>query len=388
MADTPHAHAHSHEHDEGGGAMKKRRLLCSFGTGEVVHVMHFKAKPGKKTEFEVIVQEIVHGLYHLEAGISDVRVGHPNCNEVCFILTFLTRDDLEKYRAGPEKDALDALRDVIVDGSESFSATGTLMPDTHTLTTLLAYLKKNVQGAGHEGHDVAAVGRELSKWYPRPLEYHQYIHWDTDPTKYTRNLIFSNEHMDVLLMCWPPHCQSAIHSHEASSCWVVLVEGSVVEVQYNTPKLDKKFLAAEMKCPTGAVGRCTKLRVINEAVLSEEGVTASYANDDIGVHRIENRSDRPAYTLHVYAPGLKKMKIFKESGEVSVFTVGAIPYTSEGGSRTGYWKTDTHPDGVLDICAWNTAQEGGSTSLTTSTSTSPALGPKENSETAPPIETI
>lgn len=31
--------------------------------------MPLRAKSGKKTEFEVIVQEIVHGLYHLEAGI-------------------------------------------------------------------------------------------------------------------------------------------------------------------------------------------------------------------------------------------------------------------------------------------------------------------------------
>ena len=105
-------------------------------------------------------------------------------------------------------------------------------------------------------------------------------------------------------------------------------------------------------------------------MLSEDGVTGSYANDDIGVHRIENRSNQPAYTLHVYAPGLKKMKIFKESGEVSVFTVGAIPYMSEGGTLTGQWGEDTNPDGVLDIAAWNTAQEG---HFPHSASVSPAL---------------
>jgi hypothetical protein len=110
--------------------------------------------------------------------------------------------------------------------------------------------------------------------------------------------------------------------------------------------------------------------VLNEAVLTEDGVTGSYANDDIGVHRIENRSNQPAYTLHVYAPGLKKMKIFKESGEVSVFTVGAIPYMSEGGTLTGQWGEDTNPDGVLDIAAWNTAQEG---HFPHSASVSPAL---------------
>ena len=54
------------------------------------------------------------------------------------------------------------------------------------------------------------------------VEYERYIHWDeANPRKYTRNLIFKNEYMDVLLMCWPPHCKSAIHDHEESSCFVV-----------------------------------------------------------------------------------------------------------------------------------------------------------------------
>lgn len=53
--------------------------------------------------------------------------------------------------------------------------------------------------------------------------------------RYTRNLIFKNEHMDVLLMCWPPHCTSAIHDHEESSCFVGVAEGQVVEVQYTIP---------------------------------------------------------------------------------------------------------------------------------------------------------
>ena len=71
------------------------------------------------------------------------------------------------------------------------------------------------------------------------------------------------------------------------------------------------------------------------------------------------------YTLshtHTHtAPGLKKMKIFQESGEVSVYaavSVASIPYMSEHGSRTGQWGRDTNPDGVLDITAWNEAQAG------------------------------
>ena len=39
-----HGHGHGHASEEGSGQTpsKKRRLLCSLGTGEVVHVMHFR----------------------------------------------------------------------------------------------------------------------------------------------------------------------------------------------------------------------------------------------------------------------------------------------------------------------------------------------------------
>lgn len=72
------------------------------------------------------------------------------------------------------------------------------------------------------------VRGNLARWFPREEEYQEYIHWDeNDPAKYTRNLIFNNKDMDVLLLCWPPGAKSAIHSHDDSSCWVALVEGEV-----------------------------------------------------------------------------------------------------------------------------------------------------------------
>jgi len=347
-----------------GSSVGQKRKLCSLGTGEVVHILHFCAEEGKMLEFERTVQELAHCLYHLEAGISDVRVCHPCCGEAVFVVTFLSKEDLTKFRDGPEKDALQALKHFSKCGTPSFAKSGTLMPDTHTFASLLTFLKQNVTGKCHTAHDVKSVSLEMAKWFPRREEYEKYILWDqNDPTKYTRNLIFSNENMDVLLMCWPPHCKSAIHSHESSSCWVVLVEGEVHEVQYGIPKLDKQFIESEMRNPTGAIGRCTTLKELSDVKLCAAGLTNTYANDDVGLHRVENRGDEPAFTLHVYAPGLRKMKIFQESGQVSVYAVASVPYLSEHGSRTGLWRKDTHPDGILDIEAWNKLQQGMSPAL-------------------------
>ena len=84
--------------------------------------------------------------------------------------------------------------------------------------------------------------KEIAKWYPRRHEYEKYIRWDQDcPEKYTRNLVYSNEHMDVLLMCWPAGSESSIHCHDNSSCWVALVEGTVQEFLYSVPVVDRRF---------------------------------------------------------------------------------------------------------------------------------------------------
>eukprot|EP00729_Bicosta_minor_P015503 gene15503-32884_t len=304
--------SHGHSHDGGGAAAaaegggpppKKQKHLCHMGTQEVVHFRSFKSVPGKVDDFELKVQGITKQLYSLEAGITDVRVAHPQCGEINFIITFLTKCDLEKFNktGGPGYIIFQSLAPLVDGGKPKYESSGTLMPAVHTLASLLDYLKDNVKGTCYGDHDVAAIKCELKNWFSRRQEFEKYVHWDSsNPKKYTRNVIFKNEHMDVLLMCWPPHSKSAIHDHDASSCFVLQVEGTIHEVQYAIPALDKTFLAREMKDPTGAVGRCGALRELSTTVMRTGNV--QYANNELALHRVENRSDEPAFTLHVYAP--------------------------------------------------------------------------------------
>jgi len=345
-------------------APKRRKLCCDLGTGEYLSVLSYKAKVGKETEFDVIIQSIAHGLHHLTTGVTDVRVlhRHPPCGappEATFIVTFVSGEDRDMFEKGPQQDALNSLKDVIEGGAPLYTSSGHLMPDTHTFETLLEFMKKNVVGTSYLTHDIERVKNEMAKWFPRPEEYQKYIHWDVDdPKKYTRNLLYRNEHFDLVLMCWPPHSQSSIHCHDMSSCWVRIVHGEVWEVQYAIPNLDKKFLESQMKNPTGAVGRAGPLKTLGETRLSCDTRTAAYVNNTIGVHRVENRTDQPAYTVHLYAPGLQKMKLFKESGSVSLMCVAAVSNMTEHGNRTGYWGKHTSPDGVLDVELWNSERKG------------------------------
>jgi len=331
----------------------KRRKLCDMGSGEIVHIVHYVAKPGMLEQFENIVQSAVRNLYEIQSAVTDVRVCNPGYGEVIFILTFLSHGDLDKFQRGPLKDLETHLKDIIVDSQPRYTSSGSLMPSFHSLSSLLDSLKENIRGSSHAAHDVRKVKLELEKWFPRASEYKKYINWDpADPKKYTRNIVLSNEHMDVLLMCWPPGCASSIHDHDNSSCWVLVVEGSVVETQYQLPRMGLKFISEEMKNPSGAVGRCGSLKLVNRTTLNPRMITATYANNDIGIHRVENLTNKPAYTLHVYAPPLRKFKLFKPcpegGGEVQVHQVRAAAFQS----------FDNGPGFILDVRAWNDKLKG------------------------------
>lgn len=227
------------------------------------------------------------------------------------------------------------------------------MPQCHTLTTLIKALQVLVQGSGHHCHNVERIREEIAKWYPRKAEYMKYVFWNpSNPKAYMRNLVFANEHFDVILMCWPPNSESAIHDHADSSCWVALVEGEVVETSYRLPKMDRKFLGNEYSKPTGLVGTCTRLEKQGETRLAANSFGTTYVNNERGIHSVANRSSGPAYTLHVYAPGLRKMRLFKDLGEKTQVTVASVPpWTSSCGSeiKSDYWADpQANGEGIID----------------------------------------
>lgn len=333
---------------------KKARHLCSLGTGEVVHVLSYKASCDQVDEFEFVVQGLARSLYSMTSAVSDVRVCHPKVGEVVFIVTFVSLSALEKFKAGPQVEFERSLQGLAHEDGPNFEASGTMMPAAHTLTSLLDYLKKNVKGDDHTAHDVRQVSKEIERWFPRSSEYEKYITLDpTDPKKYTRNLIHGDENMDVILMCWPPGCKSSIHDHDESSCWVTVVEGSVHEVQYQLPSFDRKFLEALQKDPATAVGHCGKLKLVNVAECDTGGVTGTYVNNEIGIHRVENRTSSLACTLHIYAPPLKKMKIFSEEGTVHVHVAKSVVKGCEEGGCDNELCRKPWEKGIFDVEAWN-----------------------------------
>eukprot|EP00668_Euglena_longa_P006098 GGOE01007221.1.p1 GENE.GGOE01007221.1~~GGOE01007221.1.p1 ORF type:complete len:280 (+),score=58.49 GGOE01007221.1:38-841(+) len=178
-----------------------------------------------------------------------------------------------------------------------------------SLSSLLLFLKAHLIGCRVQDHDVEFIKRALAHWQPRREEYETFIKWDAEnPHRYVRSAVHACDELDVLLMCWPAGSCSPTHCHGGSSCWVRAVEGQVHEVRYAADVLEDGRDGSE---PLPA----PKVTVLHPNGGPSTSAVA-YINDAEGVHSVENRTNLPALSLHVYAPGLRTYRTLDEAGRV------------------------------------------------------------------------
>ena len=123
-------------------------------------------------------------------------------------------------------------------------------------------------------------------------EFKEYATWKKGG--YTRNCLARKEGFEFILICWDAGSVTPIHGHGGEDCWVHQVSGLVKEKRYK--KTSYGF------------------EVTNDATLIEGGLT--YMHDRMGYHTIENCTDEPSMTLHVYASPIDRCKVYNdEKGE-------------------------------------------------------------------------
>lgn len=105
---------------------------------------------------------------------------------------------------------------------------------------------------------------------------------DSKEKGYTKiNLNTMSQYYDAWLICWDKGANSGIHDHAENGCIQKVLTGVLKETRYK--KIKKKF------------------NVIKETKMRQGNVC--FIDNDIGYHRIENKSDcNIAVTLHIYSP--------------------------------------------------------------------------------------
>lgn len=119
-----------------------------------------------------------------------------------------------------------------------------------------------------------------------------YRHFNEE--KYTRNKIFRNEFVELLILGWLPGQETLIHDHNGSHGVVRIFDGIITETKYKVDEDKKIQIGTTQDVPAGML--------------------AGVGEPDI--HKLGNVSDEKAISIHVYAPPLAGMNIYEVgSGE-------------------------------------------------------------------------
>ena len=126
--------------------------------------------------------------------------------------------------------------------------------------------------------DLAGCTQSGSPWA-------RYVHYG-DST-YSRNLVAFEGSFSIILNCWRPGQRTAEHDHLSaggSVAWTKVVKGALVLTQFAPQN-----------------GRGAAPTVTSQQQLGEGMVSCAEAHE-LGVHRLANRTDEVAISLHVYSP--------------------------------------------------------------------------------------
>ena len=119
---------------------------------------------------------------------------------------------------------------------------------------------------------------------------------------YRRNVVFQNDVVQLLCLCWKSGQRSPIHDHADSICGVRVMQGIATETVFE-------------ETPSGYIKPITSVDYGEGVIISEESDT----------HQVSNlqAAGEDLVTLHVYAPPLKKMKLFTiDSKQMQTYSPG------------------------------------------------------------------
>ncbi|KAJ3218730.1 Cysteine dioxygenase [Dinochytrium kinnereticum] len=196
----------------------------------------------------------------------------------------------------------------------STSTSSSSPPTPKTLDDLIKALHAEMSDKGIHEMDKVNVDRVkalMESYVSNPAEWSKYAHWD--PRKYTRNLVDDgNGKFNLMVLCWPENQSSAIHDHAGSHCLMKVLDGAILETQYQWPE---------------SQGAPMEVKVANTHTENR----VAYIHDKIGLHRVSNPSPSVgAVSLHLYCPPYDNCKTFCESTSTSRGSGKCLFYSEHG----------------------------------------------------------
>jgi cysteine dioxygenase len=149
----------------------------------------------------------------------------------------------------------------------------------------------------------------LVRYEIRADDLEQYKNWL--PDRHTRNKIFRNEMIEVMLICWPVGAITPLHTHNGQLGWMTMIEGKLKvenyrKVECNRPEAQQ---VVGLDCLTGA----TKIEMQHlQDEFAVPGGPLNTVDKTQTIHRIVNAAEwnQRAVSMHVYSLPIDSCVVF------------------------------------------------------------------------------
>lgn len=126
-----------------------------------------------------------------------------------------------------------------------------------------------------------------------PASLRPYLHFLRG--RYTRNLVYRDARLEVILNCWDADVASPIHDHDGQECWFSIQSG--------------RFTLENYPLLSGGLGPGPARLGAAEVVGPVSVGHLDFRNPQAPIHRVVSH-DAPGITLHVYAGPVERCLVY------------------------------------------------------------------------------
>jgi cysteine dioxygenase len=159
-----------------------------------------------------------------------------------------------------------------------------------------------------------AIYDYLVAWEIQPEDLERYKNWL--PDRHTRNKVFRNDMIEVMIICWPIGAITPLHTHNGQLGWMTMIDGKLRVENYrkvdcNRPENQQ---VVGMDCLAGAT-RIEMEHLHDE--LAVPGGPLNTVDKTQTIHRILNPSEwnERALSMHVYSRPIDSCVVFDMEGQ-------------------------------------------------------------------------
>ncbi len=131
------------------------------------------------------------------------------------------------------------------------------------------------------------------------------------PDRHTRNKIFRNEMIEVMLICWPIGAITPLHTHNGQLGWMTMLDGKLLVENYRKVSCNKpeNEQVVGMDCLAGATQ--IEMQHLHDE-LAIPGGPLNTVDKTQTIHRIRNLAEwnHPAVSMHVYSRPIDSCVVF------------------------------------------------------------------------------